>query len=111
MWSETIGYRQYRKPYLPQFFAAVAKAIPLTCQESLLDLGCGTGEVALGFAPYVARLTGMDLEDPMLAEAARRAEAAGCHIRLIHSRVEDAPAELGRFELITMGRAHWYLHT
>jgi ubiquinone/menaquinone biosynthesis C-methylase UbiE len=111
MWSETIGYRQYRKPYLPQFFAAVAEAIPLNGQEDLLDLGCGAGEVALGFAPYVARLTGMDLEDPMLTEAARKAQAIGCKLRLIHSRVEDAPAQLGRFDLITMGRAHWYLHT
>lgn len=111
MWSETIGYRQYRKPYLPQFFAAIAEAIPLTGQEHLLDLGCGAGEVALGFAPYVGRLTGMDQEDPMLAEAARKAEAVGSNIRLIQSRVEDAPANLGRFDLITMGRAHWYLHT
>lgn len=111
MWSETIGYRDYRHPYLPGFFRAVAEAIPLTGMEDLLDLGCGVGEVALGLAPFVASLTGMDLEQPMLDALRNRALAMGVNMRLIHSRVEDAPADLGRFDLITMGRAHWFMHT
>ncbi len=111
MWSETIGYRDYRHPYLKEFFAAVARDIPLAGSEDLLDLGCGTGEVVLGFAPFVASLTGMDLEQPMLAEAARRARALGRDIRLIHAKAEDAPEDLGGFHLITMGRAHWFMNT
>ena len=111
MWSETIGYREYLHPYLPGFFRGVAEAIPLTGTEDLLDLGCGVGEVALGFAPFVASLTGMDLEQPMLDALGNRALAMGVNMRLIHSRVEDAPADLGRFHLITMGQAHWFMHT
>jgi ubiquinone/menaquinone biosynthesis C-methylase UbiE len=111
MWSETIGYREYRHPYLEHFFRAVAETIPLTGKEDLLDLGCGTGEVALGFAPFVATLTGMDVEQAMLDEASKRAQTLGHKIRSIHSKVEDAPVDLGRFHLITMGRAHWFIHT
>ncbi|HXP77723.1 MAG TPA: class I SAM-dependent methyltransferase [Stellaceae bacterium] len=111
MWSETIGYRAYLKPYLKRFFSFVAESIPLTGKEDLLDLGCGTGEVALGFAPFVASLTGMDLERPMLEEAAKRAQAMDRRIRLLHAKVEDAPEDLGPFHLITMGRAHWFMHT
>jgi cyclopropane fatty-acyl-phospholipid synthase-like methyltransferase len=111
MWSETISYRDYWYPYLPGFFRAVAEAIPLTSTEDLLDLGCGVGEVALGLAPFVASLTGMDLEQPMLDALRNRALAMGVNMRLIHSRVEDAPADLGRFHLITMGKAHWFMHT
>jgi predicted TPR repeat methyltransferase len=111
MWSETIGYRDYLPPYLPDFFRAVAEAVPLTGTEDLLDLGCGGGEVALGLAPFVRSLTGMDLEQPMLDEAHNRALEMGVNMRLIHSKVEDAPADLGRFHLITMGRAHWFMHT
>src|SRR5258706_476426 len=111
MWSETIGYRDYRHPYLRKFFPAAARNLSLAGTEDLLDLGCGTGEVALGLSPYVRSLTGIDLEQPMLDEAARRAQALGRAMRLIHARVEDAPWDLGRFHLITMGRAHWYLHT
>jgi cyclopropane fatty-acyl-phospholipid synthase-like methyltransferase len=111
MWSETIGYRDHRQPYLKQFFAAVADAIPLLGNEDLLDLGCGVGEVALGFAPYVATVTGLDLERPMLEETAKRAAVMGHEIRLVHAGVEDAPADLGRFHLITIGRAHWFMHS
>src|SRR5271154_2432445 len=111
MWSETIGYREYRHPYLPRFFSGAAESIPLTGKEDLLDLGCGAGEVALGFAPFVANLTGMDIEQPMLEEAAKRARAMDRAFRLVHSKVEDAPADLGGFHLITMGRAHWFMHT
>jgi cyclopropane fatty-acyl-phospholipid synthase-like methyltransferase len=111
MWSETIGCREFRPPYLPGFFRGVAEAIPLTGTEDLLDLGCGVGEVALGFAPFVASLTGIDLEQPMLEALGKRALAMGVNMRLIHSRVEDAPADLGRFHFITMGRAHWFMHT
>jgi SAM-dependent methyltransferase len=110
-WSETLGYRDYRPPYLPGFFAEVARRLPLLGTEHLLDLGCGTGTVALGFAPYVASITGVDLERPMLDEAARRAERQGRTIALIHAAVEEAPTELGPFDLITIGRAHWYMHT
>ena len=111
MWSETIGYRDYRHPYLKRFFPAIAAEIPLTGKEDLLDLGCGAGEVALGFAPFVASLTGLDLEQPMLEEAGRRAKAAGLKMRLVNAKVEDAPEDLGRFHLITMGRAHWFMHS
>lgn len=110
MWSETISCREFRAPYLPGFFRGVAEAIPLIGTEDLLDLGCGVGEVALGFAPFVASLTGIDLEQPMLDALGNRALAMGVKMRLIHSRVEDAPADLGRFHLITMGRAHRFMH-
>jgi ubiquinone/menaquinone biosynthesis C-methylase UbiE len=111
LWSETIGYRDYRNPYLKRFFSGIAEAIPLTGKEDLLDLGCGVGEVALGFASFVASLTGVDFEQPMLAETAKRAQAMGRKIRLVHSKVEDAPVDLGRFNLITIGSAHWFMHT
>ena len=109
MWSETIGYRDHRQPYLKRFFRAVAEAIPLTGKEDLLDLGCGVGEVMLGFAPFVATLTGLDLEQPMLEETARRAKPWDATSGRA-GKVEDAPADLGRFHLITMGRAHWFMH-
>jgi cyclopropane fatty-acyl-phospholipid synthase-like methyltransferase len=111
MWSETIGYRDFRHPYLKRFFSSAAEIIPLTGKEDLLDLGCGVGEVALGFAPFVANLTGMDFEKPMLEETAKRAQAMGRKIRLVNSKVEEAPMHLGRFHLITIGNAHWFMHS
>jgi ubiquinone/menaquinone biosynthesis C-methylase UbiE len=111
MWSETLGHCDYRPPYLPQFFSDVARAIPLLGHEALLDLGCGTGEVALGFAPYVGNLTGLDAELPMLEAARERARLRGIAIRLVHAKAEEAPLDLGAFHLITIGQAHWFMHS
>src|SRR5215475_6038281 len=106
MWAETLEYRQCRLPFIPTFFAAIARTVPLFQQDDVLDLGCGPGEVALGIAPYGRTITGVDTEQPMLDELARRAEALGRHVRLIHAGAEQAPLDLGRFKLITIGNAH-----
>ncbi|MGE5202799.1 MAG: class I SAM-dependent methyltransferase [Acidobacteriota bacterium] len=111
MWFETLGDYKYRPPYLPQFFGDVARAIPLSGSEALLDLGCGPGDVAFGFAPYVGNLTGVDAELPLLEAARERARELGVDIRLVHSRVQEAPEDLGRFHLITIGQAHWFMHS
>ncbi|MFE3226182.1 class I SAM-dependent methyltransferase [Nocardia sp. NPDC059228] len=43
----------------------------------LLDLGCGTGQLAIPLAAHVAEAVGMDPETETLVEAARCARAAG----------------------------------
>lgn len=111
MWSDTLGNCEYRPPYLPQFFSAVAREIPLAGNEALLDLGCGPGDLALGFARCVASLTGLDAELPMIEAAAERARQQGVTIRLVHSKAEEAPEDLGRFHLVTIGQAHWFMHS
>ncbi len=48
--------------------------------EDLLDIGCGTGTTSLELARLVGgggHVTGVDVSAPMVAEARRRAEAAG----------------------------------
>lgn len=111
MWSETIANRQYLPPYLPRFFELAAEKIPLRGGEDLLDLGCGPGDVAFGFAPYVRSLTGIDLELPMLEAAQRHGAEIGREIRVIHSKTEEAPENLGPFDFITIGTAYWFMHS
>lgn len=43
--------------------------------ETVLDLGCGTGTITCLLAAYGYRVTGVDLSEEMLTEAARKAEA------------------------------------
>jgi len=111
VWSETLDHCDYRPPYLPQFFADAAREIPLSGREELIDLGCGTGDVALGFAPYVGAVTALDAELPMIEAVRARAHRLGVNVRLMHSRAEDAPEELGRFHLVTLGQAYWFMHS
>ena len=100
-------YARYREPYPPKFFEDVAERIGLRGTEMLLDVGCGPGLLAIGFAPYVARCTGIDPEAAMITAAGSAAEEAGVALTLIHGRIEEFP-EKGPFDLVTIGRAlHW----
>jgi SAM-dependent methyltransferase len=101
-------YAARREPYPPTFFAAVANALKLTGREALIDLGAGPGLLSLGFARYVGRVVAVDPEPAMIAEARRAASFAGVPLSIIEGRAEDLAADLGRFDLVTIGRAlHW----
>jgi SAM-dependent methyltransferase len=45
--------------------------------DNVLDLGCGTGAIALRLADAAARVVGRDISDGMLAEARRKAAERG----------------------------------
>ena len=100
-------YEELRPPYPAEFFRDVAKKLGFGKQHRLIDLGTGPGLLALGFAPYVGRIVGVDPEPAMLAarEAAGRASQA---FTLIEGKAEDLPDDVGSFDVVTIGRAlHW----
>jgi SAM-dependent methyltransferase len=102
-------YARYREPYPSSFFREVALRERLGGTERLVDIGCGPGSLAIGFAPYVKSCVGVDVETEMLAAARVEAARAGVHIDLIQARIEDLPADIGFFQAVTIGRAlHWF---
>ena len=106
--SVAAFYERSRPPYGPLFFEAVARRLVLGGTERLLDIGTGPGVLALGFAPWIAELVGVDPEPAMLAAARGAADRAGAAFRLIEGRAEDLPDDAGLFDIVTIGRAlHW----
>jgi SAM-dependent methyltransferase len=102
-------YARYREPYPASFFREVASRQKLTGEEHLIDIGCGPASLAVGFAPYVRSVTGVDVETEMLAAARVEAARAGAHIELLQARIEELPGDIGVFQVITIGRAlHWF---
>jgi SAM-dependent methyltransferase len=106
--TTALFYEELRPPYPPEFFRQLAQQLKLSRQHSLIDLGTGPGLLALGFAPYVGRITGVDPEAEMLAAAKEAAARAGVNLALIESKAETLPDEIGAFDVVTIGRAlHW----
>lgn len=101
-------YEHLRPPYPREFFRAVTHKLGLTKESSLIDLGTGPGLLALGFGPYVGRIVGVDPEPAMLDAARLAASGAGRHLTLIEDKAETLPLDIGRFDIVTIGRAlHW----
>src|SRR5215472_10394627 len=106
--STAVFYEQLRPPYPDAFFRKVALELNLSGQHALIDLGTGPGLLALGFAPYVGRIVGVDPEPAMLAAARIAADRASQAFPLIEGRAEDLPESIGGFDIVTIGRAlHW----
>jgi SAM-dependent methyltransferase len=102
-------YARYREPYPASFFREVALREGLQGHERLIDIGCGPGSLAVGFAPFVRSSLGVDVETEMLAAARVEAARAGFHIDLMQARIEDLPTGIGVFQAVTIGRAlHWF---
>ncbi len=102
-------YARCREPYPPGFFREVAHRAGLDGDQRLIDIGCGPGSLAIGFAPFVRSCLGVDVETEMLEAARVEAARAGVHIDLMQARIEDLPADIGVFQAATIGRAlHWF---
>ena len=102
-------YSRYRLGYPPAFFDHIAKMFSLDEKSRALDLGAGTGQLAIPLAKRVKEVIAVDPEKEMLEEGARQAEKQGAsNIRWIQSRAEDISDDLGFFKVTTMGASfHW----
>ncbi|BAZ37167.1 putative methyltransferase [Calothrix sp. NIES-4101] len=102
-------YARYRSKYPQALFDLLANTFQLDGKGRLLDLGCGAGLVAIPFANRFAEVVGIDPDADMLKEAQEQTVSEGINnIRWIHDRAESISEDLGKFQLVTMGRSfHW----
>ena len=106
--SAAAHYLQGRPPYAESLIATVAQLCALDGGGTLLDLGCGPGQLARAFRPYVSRVLGIDPEPEMLALARTLTEASGLEVEFRQGSSQDVGPELGALRLVTVGRAfHW----
>lgn len=66
------------KEYAERVFRLVHKHVdPEFNPKSVLDFGCGTGRLTIGFAPNADRVVGIDISEGMLLEARANSESMG----------------------------------
>jgi ubiquinone/menaquinone biosynthesis C-methylase UbiE len=94
-------YARYRPAYPQELIEGLAAAAGLDGTGRLLDLGTGTGQLAVPLARYVAEVLAVDPEPEMLAQL-----PAG--IGRMRAQAEEVDESWGIFKLVTIGRAfHW----
>jgi len=104
----TAAHYHARSPYPPRLIERVAAACGLGPASRVMDLGCGPGPLAIAFAPRVGAVLAVDPEPEMLAQARFNAQGVGGRIEFVEGSSRDLGPALGRFRLVTIGRAfHW----
>ena len=86
----------------------VAVVVPGTALDAL-DVGCGTGFLALELAGRGHRVTGVDFAPAMIAEARRKATAAGAAIRFEEGDAEALPFPARHFDFVISRHLLWTL--
>ncbi len=73
-----------------------------TPTDDVLDVATGTGFTALGFAPYIHWVTGLDVSPGMLAQARQRtAEQNIANVTFVEGAAEALPFPDAHFDLVT----------
>jgi SAM-dependent methyltransferase len=106
--KDAARYYTAGRPAYPKALARrVAERVDLR-GENVLDLGTGPGFLAIDFAPFASTVTAIDPSAEMLAAASGNVERAKVQIRLLQGSSYELGTHLGRFKLVTIGRAfHW----
>ena len=73
--------------------------VPAGCQ--LLDVACGSGQVALWAARDGVNVTGVDIAPNIVRRAQARASAEGLNARFVEGDAEALPFEDGDFDVVT----------
>ena len=86
----------------------MAEDLGLSRQTRMLDVGCGPGNLAIGFAPFSGSVTGIDKETVMLRYAREAAANAHVQVNFVETAIEVLNVPDASIDFITVGRAlHW----
>jgi SAM-dependent methyltransferase len=86
--------------------AKLVKHAGIRSGQRVLDVGCGTGPVAVTAARLGARVTGLDLTPELLEHARENARIAEVDIDWHHGDAEALPFEDGSFDVVVSQFGH-----
>ncbi len=95
-----------RPAYPPEVFDALLGLITDT-PRTVLDVGCGLGDLARPLAPLVERVEAVDLSAPIIEAGRRMRGGDHASLRWIHSAVETAPLAPPYALIVAGDSLHW----
>jgi SAM-dependent methyltransferase len=99
-------YDRYRLPYPEAMLTDLIRRAEVSGRGRLLDLACGTGQLAFPLHCWFGQVWAVDQEPDMVDVVRAKAAAQGAgNIRAIVSDAETLDAEPGYFELAVIGNA------
>lgn len=103
--SVVQAYR-HRPQYPSEIFAILSGLINAKTRH-VLDVGCGTGNIARNLIEYVERLDAVDFSEFMIEQGKRLLHGDDPRLHWIHGRVENVALD-PPYALVTAGQSlHW----
>jgi len=110
-WSPASrDYLEHRPGYPDSFFRLLRELGVGLRGQDILDLGTGTGALALPLARAGARVTGVDASEGQLAAARDSAANAGLDVTLRFARAEETGLPNAAFDAITASMCWGYFN-
>lgn len=103
---DVAGAYRHRPPYPAEVFDILVGLIAGT-PRTVLDIGCGTGDLARPLVAHTARLDAVDFSRAMLEQGRRLPGGDHPRLRWLHGRVEEVALD-PPYALVTAGESlHW----
>jgi len=108
-WDATSSdYAQFRPGYPDSFFNILRQLGIGLVGQRILDLGAGTGALALRFARLGAQVTALDASKGQLEELKAKARLEHLEIETLHARAEETGLPADRFDTVTASMCWGY---
>ncbi len=101
-------YERHRPGFPEGFFDRLESISWIESGQRALDLGTGTGSLALGFASRGLAVTGLDLAPELLDVARQTAIDHDLSVQFIEGRAEATGRDDGEFDLVSAGQCWWW---
>jgi SAM-dependent methyltransferase len=101
-------YERFRPGFPDIFFDRLVEVRWIAAGQRALDLGTGTGSLALGFATRGLDVTGLDIAPELLEVARESAVDLGLSARFVEGRAEQTGLDEAGFDLVSAGQCWWW---
>jgi SAM-dependent methyltransferase len=101
-------YERYRPGFPGGFFDRLGSVGWISPGLKALDIGTGTGSLALGFAARGMVTAGMDIAEQLLSAARRKAANSNLDIRFFVGTAEATGEPDAVYDLVSAGQSWWW---